>query len=490
MTKKRLLKTMEDGDRDQFKFTIQFQLELLKYIVQSKEAILYLDKVKSSYFTLLEHAIICETLLRVYKKYNKVPGKVAMKEAIRKLLNTKEYAALVLEDDLPGIEKVVEVAYNEPVQDVDILKRSFIKFISFIEMKTLNEVTDFTDFDQYQKYYQKVGKILESANENPGAQEVSHYMVADTVDRQLQRRVNPDVKPTPYKQVNDLTNAGGYPDGSIIVMLDKAKARKTFTLINVARGYVTMKKNVLYIDTENGATQIMGRIVQSTLNKTKLEMLSGEYDSLEKRHMRKYKRLGVEFIVRRVTALISTAHDIHTIIKEEEARTGKKIHVVIIDYAGKLASTTGEKDEYERINNVYIQLQNMTFDAGIESIWTAHHITRDGAKHQETRYEENDISGSIAIIRNAFAIWGLNATSEELDNHIQRWEVVVQRDGVPHGRALFNIDVERQRMKEFTREARKTYDEQVGSKLDALLNKEKRTANHNPSKSQKTTGDI
>lgn len=490
MTKKKLLKTMEDNDREQFKFTIEFQLELLKYIIQTKEAIVYLDKIKSSYFTLLEHAIICETLLRTYKKYKKVPGKVAMLEAVKNLLNTREYATLVLEDDLPGIREVVKEVYDKKVEDADIIKKTFIEFITFIELKTLNEATDFSDFDQYQKYYQRVGKLLEAAHEDVAGHEVSHYMVDDTVERQLLRRTDPDVIPSPYKQVNDLTNAGGYAKGSIVVMLDKAKARKTFTMINVARGYLSMKRNVLYIDTENGATQIMGRMIQSTLNRTKKDMLSGEYDALEKRHMRKYKRLGVEFIVRRVSALVDSALTIKNIIIEEEARMGKKIHMVVIDYAGKLQSIEPNSDDVKRLDRVYIELQNMAFDMDIDSIWTAHHTTRDGAKNQETRYEENDIAGAITIVRNAVAIWGLNATQDELDNNIQRWEVVVQRDGVPHGRALFNIDVERQRMKEFTRDARKAYDEQVGNNLDANLNKKKTAANYDATKSKITTGDI
>ena len=40
----------------------------------------------------------------------------------------------------------------------------------------------------------------------------------------------------------------------------------------------------------------------------------------------------------------------------------------------------------------------------LDIIWTAHHITREGKKHRKTRYDENDISGSIAIVRNAQVI--------------------------------------------------------------------------------------
>lgn len=301
-------------------------------------------------------------------------------------------------------------------------------------------------------------------------------MVRDTVKRQFERQANPEVIPTPFKQINDLTNGGGWTKGSVVVLLDKAKARKTFTLINMARGYLRMKKNILYIDTENGKEQIMNRMVQSTLNKSKMEMSSGDYDAMEQKHMRKYKRMGVEFVVERAIALNDTVEFIRQKIHELK-QMGIPIKVLIVDYAGKLAALSKAKDDFERISDVYVDLQNLAFDEDLDVILTAHHVTREAAKHKETKYEESDISGSIAIVRNAQAIYGLNSTDEEEENNIQRFEVVVQRDGRPSGRALFNIDVERQRMVEFTKEQRKLYDEQYGEKLDKSFSKKKTNPN-------------
>lgn len=77
---------------------------------------------------------------------------------------------------------------------------------------------------------------------------------------------------------------------------------------------------------------------------------------------------------------------------------------------------------------MYIDVQNMALEEGLDIVLTAHHVTREGAKHKETKYEESDISGSIAIIRNAQCVLGLNATEEEEENNVQRMEVVVNRD--------------------------------------------------------------
>ena len=258
-----------------------------------------------------------------------------------------------------------------------------------------------------------------------------------------------------------------------------------------------MKKNVLYIDTENGKNQIMERMVQSTLNKTKLEILSGEFDKLEQKHMRKYKRLGVDFIVERVPALVADSNYIKNLIQKVEANSGIKINVLIIDYAAKLASTLKDREDTERISNVYIDLDNLATECSIDHIWTAQHVKREASSHKETRYEDNDIASAISIVRHAQCILGLNSTQDEEDNGIQRLEVVVQRDGVPYGRCLFNIDLDRQRWKEFSRDARKAYDEIQGKLVDEMIKKssspkslKKVNPDANPDKRKKTSGDI
>lgn len=467
---KKLLKIIKDTDREQFKFSIQFQLELLRYLIQSKESILSINKIKPSYFTLLEHCLISESLQKAFKKYKKIPSEPVLLEHTQVMLNSKEYISLTTKEDLNNLNVIIHELYTNKLRDEDIIKSSLLKFIAYIEVKALNESTDFSNFEEYQIYQQKFSQIIRETHNTSHNEDPILYMVDGTTKRLLQRKIDPEVVPTPFKQLNALTNAGGYPSGSVIVLLDKAKAKKTFTMVNVARGYLAMKKNVLFIDTENGAGQIMDRMIQSSLNKSKKELISGDYDKLEQKHMRKYKRIGSEFIVKRVTAMISDTNTIRSVIQQVENEKGIKIHIVFIDYGGKLASIARDKDDFERLNNVYIDIQNLALDVKLDAVWTAHHITREGSKHKETKYEENDISGSIAIIRNAQTILGLNSTAEEEENNIQRIEIVVQRDGVPHGRALFNIDVERQRMKEFSIEARKIYDETQGQVVDDLIN--------------------
>lgn len=469
-----------------FTFDVSFQLEILRFILRDKEGGLVLKRLKSNYLVLIEHSLIFEGITKYFKKQGRMPSENILKEVLKELLESKTYVDLVTKDDIPNINKLISNLYHIPLSDSDYIKEKIYQFSTYVEMKNLNDSFDLDNFEQYEEYSRKVEKVLQKSK--PKKEDEPLYMIRDIVERQFKRQSEPSVLPCPFRQLNDLTNAGGYPEHSVNVILDKPKAKKTFFMVNLARGYLRMKKSVLYIDTENGQEQIMDRFIQSSINKTKKELYSGEYDKLEAKHLRKLARFGVELVVERVPAMITNA----TYIREKIIQLrnqGIDIKVLMVDYAGKLASIAGDREDFERISNVYIDLSNLAEEMKLDIIWTAHHITREGKKHRKTRYDENDISGSIAIVRNAQVIMGLNATEQEERDDILRAEIVVQRDGLPSGRALFKCSTETQRCIEFTREQRKEYDRVYGEQLDNSL-KSSSNPDANIEKYNKKQGDI
>lgn len=474
-------------DSVKFSFTPDFQLEILRFILRDKEGGLVLRRVKSSYLVLIEHALIFEGISKYFKKQGKMPSENILKQVIKELLESKAYVDLVTKDDLPSIQKLISNLYHIPLSDSEYIKERIYQFSTYVEMKNLNDSFDLDNFEQYEEYSRKIEKVLQKSK--PKKEDEPLYMIRDVTERQFKRQSEPSVIPCPYRQLNDLTNAGGYPEHSVNVILDKPKAKKTFFMVNLARGYLRMKKSVLYIDTENGQDQIMDRFIQSSINKTKKELYSGEYDKLEAKHLRKLARFGVELVVERVPAMITDV----TYIREKIIQLrnqGIDIRVLMVDYAGKLVSISRDREDFERISNVYVDLQNLAEELHLDIIWTAHHITREGKKHRLTRYDENDISGSIAIVRNAQVIMGLNSTEQEEKDNILRAEIVVQRDGLPSGRALFKCDVERQRCTEFTKEQRKQYDEVYSGVLDSMMKSSKDNPSANKEKYEKKSGDI
>lgn len=480
------------GYKNKFTFDVGFQLEILRFIIQDKNGPLVINRIKPSYLTLIEHSLIAEGIFKFFKKSHRIPSENVLREIIQELLHSKNYVDLVTQDDLPNVQNIISDLYKKPLKDSDFISEKVYQFITFVEMKNLNDTFNLEDFTQYEEYYRKIDKILQ--NSTPKKEDEPLYLIRDLVNRQFKRQSAPSIIPSPYRQINKLTNAGGFPAHSIGVLLDKPKARKTFMLVNLSLGYLRMKKTVLYIDTENGKDQIMDRVIQSSLNKTKREIYSGEYDSLEAKHIRKLKRFGVEMIIERVPAMVSDCNTIRDLIRKL-AQKGVKVNILMVDYAAKLASIQRDREDFDRISNVFIDLQNLAEQEDIDMIWTANHVTREGKKHRTTRYDENDIAKCVDIVRHVHVIYGLNATDQEEQDNIQRLELVVQRDGLPTGRCLLKIDVEKQRAKEFTIEERKNYDKIYGEKLDKMMNSNTSTkGSKNPDadseKYNHKTGDI
>ncbi len=237
-------------------------------------------------------------------------------------------------------------------------------------------------------------------------------------------------------------------------------------LANAARGYLKMKKKILIVDLENGKDNIFSRLEQGIMRITKSELLSGDYDIQIQKRFRKYRRLGGEIVVLRLPALVTTCDDLQRHIDKLYNKFGFRPDELIIDYAAKMGSISKKDDERNRISDVFLELSNLAIKNDIEHIWTANHVTREGAKaRMKTKYVGEDIALCIDIVRHAQAVFGLNRSPEEEEANFFRLEIVEQRDGQPEGRAVFIMDMNTQRADELSTSERKQYDEAFYNKI-------------------------
>ena len=86
---------MRNKTKTKFSFSPEFQLEILRYIIKDKEGGLILKRIKPNYLVLIEHSIICEGIIKYYKKQNKIPSENVLKEVIKESIK-KEFISLYL----------------------------------------------------------------------------------------------------------------------------------------------------------------------------------------------------------------------------------------------------------------------------------------------------------------------------------------------------------------------------------------------------------
>jgi len=441
-----------------FQFTIEFQLDLLKFTVQDINGYKALNLYTDYYFTLTDHAIIAYTLKRYFKTKRRVPGLTILLEEVNKSFSEKQFRDLLTVSDRSNIIDICKDLYKGTVKDGEDILEKTEKFSQFVDLKAIVEEVDLTNYNQYDQFSKQVQKAVSPkliGRDHKGA-----FLVTDVKERQFDRQDRGTILPTPWKQINRMTNAGGYSKGSIIVILDKPKKFKTGMLMNTARGYMRLQKRVLVIDLENGEDELTIRVEQAIINKDKKQILTGEFDRQIQKALRKYKRLGVELVIKRMPAIITTANDISNYIDLLYREYGIRVDVLIIDFMGKMGCLAGKENISERISEAYIEVANLALEKNIEHVWTAQHVTRAASVREASRYEGNDVAGDINIIRNAQAIWGLNRTETEEAAGIQRLELVDQRDGKPKGRAVYWVNAETQRLTEMTKEQRAEFDEQ------------------------------
>jgi len=452
-----------------FKFTTEFQFELLRYTALDKNGYKALEFYDDTYFTLTEHAVLAFTFKHYYKVKKKIPSYPIFQEELLKVFNRREFVNNLTDEDRKEILGLAKKMYTGVIRDGDEILLNAEKFAQFVDLKNTIEDVDLLDFAQYEGFSKKVQKAISPKLKK--LDERGNFLVADLKYRQFKRQDQSPIVPTPFKQINQLTNAGGYTKGSILVILDKAKHFKTGMLINLARLYLSKgKKNVLVIDLDNGEDEWMQRLEQSISRKTKKQILSGDYDeAIQKSLRRNVKRFKAELVIKRMPALVTTANDIDSYIQYLYTEYGLRIDILIIDYISKMGCISGKDSLHERIGEAFIDIGNLAMKCGIEHVWTANHVKSEPAKLRfKTRYDGTDVAGALDITRHVQAIFGLNRTDDENESRLMRMEVVDQRDGVPTGRAIFKVNIERQYLSELNKMELDRYYQQYRGVLENM----------------------
>jgi KaiC/GvpD/RAD55 family RecA-like ATPase len=432
-----------------YSFDVEFQEEILRFILCNDEGYEALAYVKNAYFDNLNHSVVMAAIERCHKRFSRIPSRPILREELSDMFEEREFFEALNLDDRKAIVTLITSLYSEPSKDGDIVKAKIAEFSSFVSLKDTIENHDLFDLGSYEAFASRVLRSIDIKNTDL-EKDQGIFFIEGIRERQYNRSVGDFVIPTPFHQLNRLTSAGGYPPGSIIVVLDQPKKSKTTFLVNVARKYLAAKKKVLFLDLENGEHDISIRLEQSVGRVDKKGIIKNIEDKAIQKILRRYKRLGGEIYIKRLPAL-STTRDFQVLIDRVYRTRGIKFDIVIVDYIGLMGTLSGKTDDFGRISDAYIDMANFLFKNGFEHCYTAHHVQRQAAKRKSLRYYQDDIAKCIDIVRHAQVIVGLNRTEMEEANGVMRLEIVEQREGVPEGRAFFRIDPVTQRIDELTK---------------------------------------
>lgn len=448
-----------------FEFGIDFQELILKYTVTEKKGYKALELYEDGYFALMEHAVIAFALKKYYKKRKRIPEEVLLKETVRVLYvsSSRELFSALTDEDRDIIEKTISRLYIGTVPDPETILEKCINFARFAKFKDEMQKVDINKYDSYTASIDK----LNAANNIGNALEDDYGtdLVGGIKDRAHKRNQQEDIYPTPFWQYNKFLNSGGLTIGSVVLIAAQAKRFKTGFLVNLARHLMRYKRKVLYIDFENGEKALTTRSEQSIMGVKQSDITSGDMDERLLKTLRKYKRLGAECKVKRMTAYVHTAADIQIFIDKCRVDLGIVFDDLIVDYPDLMAAISGKKDEFNRISDAYVDIKNLAADKknNFKSCWVPSHVKAESGtrKRRATVYLQEDLAKCIDKMRHVEAALGLQETDEEREAGVMRLEVIDQRNGTPRGAMLFWVNMEKQTMKEFSKTQVKEYWDQI-----------------------------
>lgn len=434
--------------KQKFAFGIDFQESILQYIVCNRKGYSIINLIQDSYFTLLPHQFIAFTIKKYAKKKKRIPGKVTLKEYLRQLYNNKAYQKYLTPEMRQEVDEVTERIYKGIPKDGDDIQEECVKFAQYVELQSVLENADTEDYTQYSNLQKKIQGAISIGKNIDGHKGIR--LIKDVQTRILNRDSEGDVFVTPYWQLNRSQNGGGIKKHSLIMFMGKAKRFKTGTLINFAIACLRRRKKGLYIDMENGEDELATRADQSLLKLSQKKLKSGEFDKKLAKAIRQYARIGAELVIRRLPGG-STMADVQNIMDEYKLDDGLIFDFVVVDYGDLAGAISGKSDDNERISDVYLDMKNLALVNDLDFIATASHVNRPASKREATVYVAEDVAKCIEKVRHLDLCIGIQESPEETEAGILRWEIVDQRNGPKSYSMYFWVNIEAQKLWEFTK---------------------------------------
>jgi KaiC/GvpD/RAD55 family RecA-like ATPase len=449
---------------ERFEFDVDFQWEILGFILLEKNGYKLLHLLQPGYFDLDHQRVIAHAIQKYFKRKHKViPTPALLKEELRNLFNTKDYARSFTEKDREDITKRAKRLFRNPPKDPDEIYEKCKTFASFVQFKRTLEEVDITNYGQYEAYLKKFQGAVNIGLELD--EQAGTLMVNATRVRLYERHNRTNIHPTPYHALNRLTTAGGWPSGAVIVVVDKPKRGKTLFLVNTALDYAKQRADntnkVIYFDLENGEDSISLRLDQAISNLDTKEILSGKHDKKLNKLYRQLKRLKSEIFIVRMPAGCTT-NDLDAKMDELNQKYGLVFNVAIIDYVALMGALSGKTEDVHRISDAYIDVKNWAKKRNLVHVWTANHVVRQAYKKRLTKYAPDELAKCIDIERHVDALLGIQQSEEDMKMNIMRVEVLEQRHGAPFGRILFKQNLKTQRLKLLSQDEHRDYNNSFG----------------------------
>lgn len=416
--------------------TIEFQTNILKYLLQTPNSGQYFQYLDSSIFDLVIHRIAFDVLHGYFKQYGTIPTAVTAEKLLQDEISSTKSVPKELASELEGMF----ADFKEPLQSRDrdyiddmlvqsIQEKQSDKFImGYGENKlSLDQLTA------------KLGHL--SLMKNKDIIDTKGLLIQD---RRHHNEGLIDGHPTFLHDLNRMTSEGGFYSPQLIVFASGPKHFKTGVILKIGVEYARDGYNVYYADGENGKRSIRRRAKQSIMECTSAELRESDDIDITLDNFHKY--MGGDLFVDYWPAGTATTADVKNRLDYIKETRGWSPDIIIwdsIDHFLPANEYDQRKDTRLQIQKVYHEVIAINNELNTFSI--APSQVNKAAIDKKT-FDLKDLSEDFGKVMNAHAVFAICATEDELEMKIRRIIPVVQREGVRyngHNHCLVHVDEER-----------------------------------------------
>lgn len=343
--------------------------------------------VSSVMFSDPVNATIAESLLRFFDKYGSVPSLAVLSESVSESGSRDSYEA---SERVMGLSPVKDVAY---VRD---------RIVGFSQWKQIDEA--FADADSISPA-ELAEKILGASRIGATLSDSYLTLEGDVGADDLRR----PVVPTPWPYVNDLLR-GGPEKGDLCAILSFINVGKTTLLVNVAAAAMAVGKSVVYFTFEDGERKIRRRFLQCITGMT-VEQLIKDPVKAAKNRDRFVSKTGSALAIKSLLVRQSTVRDAWDFVKSYESNTGRKVDLVITDYADRFRASTANREPRHEWRSIAEDCKAMAMDLDVVH-WTASQVQRSRAGEEVVDLEH--VAESMGKVEGADLVLGVGQKKDEV----------------------------------------------------------------------------
>lgn len=422
---------------------LEFQDEILRFLVQTKEAKKFLDIVENDLFDLQERQLIFDMIKAYVKKYNSLPSQTGLleffdKEAQKNNISSAVYKVLetVIKELYDPIETNTQQIRDELLQYYQIrLAKEFIK--TFSPQVKGGDKDLFALMNREMNRISKIGESELDDEKNRG-----EFLLAD---HRVGNYSIVEGTPTYLKGLNKMTSVKGFFAPMLVILMGGPKSFKTGVMLNLSVNWVRNGLKVYYADCENGKDRIRDRARQCMLECTFEELISGELDETLSEQVRRFKVMGGDFKADFYPAHTKTMDDVDAELEYLRDEFNWVPDIICYDYLDLM------KPCDRSIKEKRFMLQHVYFDAiRLQNKWNCIGLSISQVNRKAVSQKVIDMtafSEDFGKAANCHAAFALCADDDEKEAGIIRICPVVQRDGVPYqGKNVCFVQVDAGRM--------------------------------------------